>query len=108
MDKYQQIGQLIREAREGQNMSQEDLAKAIGFESGTAISLIEAGKRKVSITDLESISNILHITIEQLLGNKELVADVRFALRADKNLSPSDRSKILEYIDFIKSKKDGR
>ncbi len=47
--KYKFIGNKIKEARESEGLSQMELAKHLGYESATAISLIEAGERKVSV-----------------------------------------------------------
>lgn len=100
------IGSKIREAREAAKKSQKELADAVGFESATAISLIEAGQRKVRVEDLEKISDFLHRDIKFFLGIEEK-QDIRFALRADKNLSSTDQDEILRFIDFVKKKKNG-
>ncbi len=49
---YTLIGSKIKDARQEANMSQKQLAELVGFDSSTAISLIEAGQRKVSIEDV--------------------------------------------------------
>lgn len=105
-DKNKFIGSKIREAREAAQKSQKDLADAIGFESATAISLIEAGERKVKVEDLEKISDFLHRDIKFFLGIEEK-QDIRFALRADDNLSKQDQDEILSFIDFVKKKRNG-
>ena len=107
-NRYKEIGGKIKEARENKKMSQRTLAEAIGFESGVAISLLEAGERKVSIIDLEKIADALNENIETFLGYKEKSADVRFALRADKNLNEADKEAILRFIDLAKAKKHGK
>ena len=43
-DRYKFIGARIKEAREALSMSQKSLAEALGYESATAISLIESIK----------------------------------------------------------------
>lgn len=101
-ERYKLIGSKIKEARESAELSQLYLAEKVGFESATAISLIEAGNRKVSIKDLEKIAIILHKDINFFLGKKEKEIDLRFALRADKNLSKKDEEQILNFINFIK------
>ena len=57
-DTYPQIGKRIKDAREKEGLSQKSLAEAVGFESATAISLIESGERRVSIEDLDKIGMI--------------------------------------------------
>ena len=51
-------GDVVKQLREEVNISQKDLAEAIGYESGTAISLIEANKRQL---DLETFEKILKV-----------------------------------------------
>ena len=106
-DRYKAIGLKIRAARDEADISQKELAEKVGFESATAISLIETGDRKVSIKDLENIGIVLHKDIKFFLGNEEEI-DVRFALRADKELTKQDKDQILSFIDFVKKQKDGR
>lgn len=103
-DRYTVIGRKIKEARESMRWSQKQLAEAIGFETSTAISLIEAGERKVAIEDLEKIAEVLNKNTEYFLG-VDGKTSLRFALRADKNLTPGDKEKVLDFIDFIKSRK---
>ncbi len=104
--KYKFIGSKIKEARELADLSQMDLANKVGYESATAISLIESGERKVSIKDLEVIADVLRRDIKFFLGIAEK-ADIRFALRADDALSKQNQEEILRFIDFVKNKKDG-
>lgn len=107
-EKNKEIGQKIREARESAEKSQKELADVLGFESATAISLIESGERKIKVEDLEKIANFLCRDVKFFLGMEEEKADVRFALRADKDLTPKAQEEILSFIDFVKKKKDGR
>lgn len=104
--RYISIGKKIKEARKNKGWSQRQLAKAIGFETSTAISLIETGERKVTIEDLEKIAEVLHKTIRYFLGEEEK-GNLRFALRADKKLTSGDKERILEFIEFIKKRKYG-
>jgi transcriptional regulator with XRE-family HTH domain len=112
LNRYEAIGSRIREARERAGLLQQDLAVAVGFESATAISLIEKGLRKVSIPYLDKIAETLHTTTIELLGEGEIVqsdpiSTVRFALRADKELSKQDEEKVMDFYSFIKNKRAG-
>ena len=55
---------------------------------------------------LEKMSDFLHRDIKFFLGIEEK-QDIRFALRADSNLSKKDQDEILGFIDFVKNKKNG-
>lgn len=102
------IGAKIKEAREAAKKSQMELAGALGFESATAISLIESGERKVRVEDLEKVARFLDKDIKFFIGQEDKVVDVRVALRADKDINEKDREAILRFIEVAKqNKKDG-
>lgn len=108
-NKAQFIGGQIKKAREELGCSQLDLAKALDFESSTAISLIESGERKVTVENLERIANFLHKDIKYFIGQdvSNNIVDIKVALRADKDLSKADQDAISRFIDLAKSKKNG-
>ena len=107
-DNYKSIGSKITEAREFAKMSQKGLADSIGYESATAISLLESGERKVSIGDLQKMSDIFKRDIKFFLGQEEEKHDLLFALRADKNLTKKDEDQILDFINFVKKQNNGK
>lgn len=106
MEKYKLIGGRIKKVREAAKISQRKLAKAIGFETATSISLIESGNRRVTVEDLEKIADILQTDIKFFLGQKTDKSNLRFALRADEELSATEKDNILGFIDFIKKRKN--
>jgi transcriptional regulator with XRE-family HTH domain len=103
--KYQLIGKKIKEVREIKGWSQKKLANAIGFESSTAISLIESGDRRVAIEDLEKIASVLSRNIGYFLGQENKI-DMQSALRADSELTPEDQDQIFDFYQFVKNKKN--
>ena len=106
MNKF--IGSKIKEARETAKKSQKELADILGFESATAISLIESGGRKLRAEDLEKIASFLDRDVKFFIGQESKAVDVRVALRADKDLNEKDREAILRFIEVAKqNKKDG-
>lgn len=58
MDRYQEIGRRIRQARETAGMTQEDLGRALGI-SGVAVGHYERAARSVGIAELERIAEAL-------------------------------------------------
>ncbi|TAK05675.1 XRE family transcriptional regulator [Patescibacteria group bacterium] len=102
-NKAKTIGQRIRAAREAAGYSQLDLAKALDFETATAISLIENDQRGVTAENLGRIASILKIDVDSLLG-KDTKMDVIVALRAEKNISKQDREAIERIIEMAKRK----
>ncbi len=105
-ERYKFIGSRIREAREKIFMSQKILAEALGYESATAISLIESGERKVKIEDLEKIADILKKRLEYFLGEEKKQIDIITALRATKNIPDSDKKVIERIIELAKQRHD--
>jgi len=62
-----QLGQRIRQARERLSLSQEQLAELVNKDQ-TAVSEYENGKRKVSITELPLLANVLDVPIGYFFG----------------------------------------
>lgn len=105
-DLYKLIGERVKSARESAKMSQKELAEKIGFETATALSLIETGDRKISVEVLQKIADILHYDLNYFLGKEEKNSvNIKVALRADKNLTSADKQQILEFVEFIKTKR---
>lgn len=57
----------FKEARENCNMTQRDLAEALGVDQ-SAISLWEAGKTQPRAKLLLKLASILHCTVDELLA----------------------------------------
>lgn len=109
-ERYTLIGKRIREARGHLDISQTELAKAAGFESATAISLIESGERRVGIEELEKIAAKLQVGPEYLLKKEGTYQEhvfpaIRTALRADKDLTREDKEALLRFIQLAKGRK---
>lgn len=109
--RYIAIGSRIKEAREKEGIKQADLAKKLGYSSPTFISLIEDGKRKVRIDDLEKIAKLLHRDVHYFInGTYQNKPSVQMALRAEKGLDQEDIDKVETLIETLKlmKKRDGR
>jgi transcriptional regulator with XRE-family HTH domain len=59
------FGRNMRRIRRGKDLTQEDLSHATGI-TQAYISEIEAGKRKVSIDNIEAIAKALKVSVAQL------------------------------------------
>ena len=105
MKVYEQLGQKIRKLRETSGWSQRQLAEKLGYESDTAIHLIERGKRKLTLDKIQLLSEIFRVDIKELVeGNTDSSApDIKVALRAEKGLDRKSKETIERFIDFIKS-----
>ena len=64
---YAKIGHRIKELRKKTDMSQDMLSQKMGI-SRPAISQIESGERKISADELQKLSHIFHISVDDLLN----------------------------------------
>jgi len=74
---YELIGQRIKQAREREKLSQMDMAELIDA-SITHISLVENGRKKVSLDMIARISDALGVTIDELIGGSKNTADSEY------------------------------
>jgi transcriptional regulator with XRE-family HTH domain len=70
------LGKVIRERRESVNITQERLAELTDFDR-TYISLVERGKRNLSILNLQVIAAALHQKVSDLLKEAERATQSR-------------------------------
>lgn len=63
---YRRVGERIREARRQQNMTQGELGERVGL-STAAISEIERGVVRTSLSNLERLARALGVSLEHLL-----------------------------------------
>ncbi len=103
---YHRLGASIQSLRKARNISQTELAKAIGLKSPRAISELESGKRELRGSEIRALCDKLECTLAELFGleadplastsgaclrgddakDEELVRIVRRALRHAKLL----------------------
>lgn len=65
------IGRRIHEIRQDSELSQMDLAEKAGL-SVSYVSMIENGRRRVSLDALIRIANILGVTVDELLNGNQM------------------------------------
>lgn len=73
------LGLRIRQARERQNLSQEDLAAAVARDQ-RAISEIENGKRKIAVTELPKFATVLDVPLLYFFQDEDADRDLDVAL----------------------------
>ncbi len=87
-----ELGKRIKAERERKKVSQEKLAKAVGWNHHQIVSEIEQGSREVKVWELQKIANFLSVNMDVLLGNKEL-SESSYVLWRKK---PEQDEKLLE------------
>lgn len=65
---HKQLGERIRKARIKLNLSQDDLAKKVGYSSRTSIAKVEKGDVNISHSKIMSLASALHMTTSDLMG----------------------------------------
>lgn len=66
MNRNEEIGQKIKNARVAANLTQEELGKKIGY-SAMGVSYLEKGVRNIKLGDLSKIAEVLGVTESYLL-----------------------------------------
>ena len=102
----------IKDRRIALGATQTQLAKKAEL-TPAAISQFESGARKPSFDALSRLAESLRVTTDYLLGKKELdyedlVTDPRVSVmfRGMMDLSESDKEAMLEFYEFLKSRKE--
>lgn len=106
--KWANIGERLKKAREYLELSQDEVASALGLKR-PAISKIENGKRKVDAVELGQFSNLYEQSIESLTGaasDVPLPSNVKALARAATDLSKDDREKLLDFAKYLQDRSD--
>ncbi|MEZ5972605.1 MAG: helix-turn-helix transcriptional regulator [Hyphomonadaceae bacterium] len=102
------LGARLREAREYLELSQDEVAKALDVPR-SAISLIEAGQRKVDALELKQLAEIYQRPVGYFTGEiaeaAPLPAEVQHLARAAAKLTDGDRAELIRFAEFLKSRK---
>lgn len=114
-DRLIKLGRYIRQLREAEGLSQEELAKKSGFAGRAAISAIEKGKNNISVDRLPDLARSLHTTPGKLMDvlveqPNDLASEGVPAMVKFSKLDRIDQAKTEAYIDGLlaadKYKKD--
>lgn len=103
------MGKRIRERRDALGLSQLELAQRVGKSSAAYIAFIESGERNITMVDLMVLAKELGTSVAELVGEEESSKKVPFkqALRNTGDLDSDDRKKMMEFYEFLRSKKNG-
>jgi transcriptional regulator with XRE-family HTH domain len=101
------LGERLREAREYLELSQDEVARALGVPRA-AISLIESGQRKVEALELKKFAQIYQRPVSHFTGSEpkklQLPAEVEHLAKKAAELSDRDRAELARFADFLKSR----
>jgi transcriptional regulator with XRE-family HTH domain len=95
------IGKRIRKRRQVLEITQQELAKAIGV-TPQHVSAIEQDKRDPSLSSLARLAEELGVTVDYLVTGKEGgVADPIPAIKADKRLNLKAKKALIALIEEL-------
>jgi len=107
----QVLGTRLRDAREYLDLSQDEVARVLGVPR-SAISMMEAGQRKVDALELKKLAEMYQQTITYLTGatsDEPAVPDtVQHLARTASKLSARDREELLRFAQFLQAKAPAR
>ena len=100
------VGERIRQQREAKGMTQLELAQKIGYTTTGAVSLIESGKRDISLDKVCEIAKALDVTPHWLMGWSAspltIKTDLELTIDELEGLNPEQLARIRDYIQFVK------
>lgn len=63
-----EIGHAIKQARKKAGLTQQELAKKMGYKSSTTICKIESGENSVTLDTIARLADVLNVTVAELQG----------------------------------------
>lgn len=113
---FKDIGLKIQLAREEKGLSQEQLSKAMGC-SQSALSNYEKGKRRLYLSQLETLAKILNKPLDYFVESISMSNTVeddpdeqsarRKVLFALDKLDEKNLTQVMDYINFLQWKRNG-
>ncbi len=98
----------IRKLREEQGMTQEDLAKKVGYKSRSTINKIESGLRDINQSQIISFAKALNVTPAYLMGWEDEPNDEIQTIAAhhdEEEWTEEELEEIEAFKKFVKSKR---
>lgn len=103
------IYERIKNLREEQGLSQQDLANKLGYKSRSAVNKIELGLRDISYSKVIAFANALNVSPSYLMGWDENISSLsdeeldRQILEVFNRLSDDKQKQALDYLTFLAS-----
>lgn len=100
---------IIEKLLKERHIEKQELTAALGYKTSSVYSDWMSGKNSSYKKRLPAIADFFNISTDQLLGAypAEELGETEFALMKEaKDLSPEDKQDVLNFIKFLKSKKE--
>ncbi len=103
---FQELGRRIAELRKSQNITQIQAAEALNVSQQT-VNSYEVGRRRIPVSALSPLASLLGVSIEELLGEKQLTnkrgptPKLQQQLDRVSRLPRSKQKFVMEMIDTV-------
>lgn len=99
-----EIGVRLREAREYVDLTQQEVATALGVPR-SAISLIEKGQRRLETLELKQLAELYGRPMSHFTGEKDRQqpSEIQVLMRKAEAMSDRDRREIVRFADWLLS-----
>lgn len=101
------LGAKLKEAREYLDLSQDEVARSLDVPR-SAISLMEAGQRRVDALELKKLAQLYQRPVDHFTGRSraepEVPETVRHLARTATRLTEQDREELLRFAEFLQTK----
>lgn len=99
------LGERISSRRIELGLTQEELAKRVGYENKTSINMIESNKRDLPRSKVIPIANALHVSIDYIMGWDEKIEEDRYSILKRElgiiDFTDDEKKEIINYIKYI-------
>jgi len=101
------VGEKVKMLREAQNMTQEELAKAVGYKTRSSITKIETGEADPTQKKLMKLAAALGVSPAELLGDSESEGDppktreARIISHGVDGMPPEERAKAVNLFKMM-------
>ncbi len=100
------FGENIKRLRLARNMSQEELAKALGYENRSSINKIELGKNDMPRNKIVRAAQVLGVSPLDLFGGSEAEPDIMvksdsWFANIENDLTPESLAKLKSYAEYL-------
>ena len=104
MDEREELGARLKEARKYLNLSQTEVSDSLNIPR-SAVSLAEAGKRRIDTGELKKFADLYYKSVSELLGEEtKEPSKVKHLQRAAKGLTEHDQDQLLQFAKFLEAR----
>lgn len=107
-----ELGGILRGWRESAGYTQEDMARLLGM-ARASYNATEQGHRAVTSNELRQLASVFEVSIAQLVQPNGHIPPPKQAsfwemlIEEARELSVRDRAMLLEFVRFLRSRKEG-